>query len=137
MPKPLLEMSLLSPVLRHLRRRKFRTLLTEVPFYDYRIDVFGFSATQNLTVAIELKLENWRRAFQQALIYQLCADLSFVAMPQANVSRLDLGLFAANGVGVIGVSLTQGCRAILPAVSSAVVRPHYRSDLVHLLKEFA
>ena len=137
MPKPLLEANLAEPVVRHLRRRRFGVLLMEAPFYDYRIDIFGFSVSDDQTVAIELKLRKWRRAFEQALVYQLCADLSFIAMPLGVTPDLDLDLFAGHGIGIIGVSETARCRLVLPAAPSSVVRPHYRRELLHLLKEFA
>ncbi len=109
----------------------------EAPFYDYRIDIFGFSASDDRTVAIELKLRKWRRAFEQALVYQLCADLSFIAMPLAATPDLDLELFEEHGIGIIGVSSAARCRLVLPAARSSVVRSHYRRELLHLLKEFA
>lgn len=137
MLKPLLEASLLGPVVRHLRRRQFKNLLTEVPFYDYRIDVFAFSAKDDHTVAVELKLDKWRRAFEQALVYQLCADFSVVGLPDATALRADLGLFSASGIGVISISSAGRCRVILRPALSSVVRPHYRNELVSLLKEFA
>ncbi len=132
-----LEASLAEPIVRHFRRQRFNTLLREAPFYDYRIDVFGFSSTDDLTVAIELKLAKWRRAFEQALIYQLCADQVFVAMPQEAIPSIDLDQFRENGIGLISISNADRCRLIIPATPSSVVRSHYRDQLVHLLKEFA
>lgn len=136
-PNRRLEAGLLAPVVRHLRRRGFRSLLTEVPFYDYRIDVFGYSSSDDLTVAVELKLDKWRRAFEQALVYQLCADLSFVVMPMASTLRVDAELLSESGVGLIGVTNAYRCRLLLPAQPSVVVRPHYRVDLLNLLREYA
>lgn len=137
MPKRLLEANLAAPVARHLRRRRYRSLLMEVPFYDYRIDIFGFSASDDRAVAIELKVRNWRRAFEQALAYQLCADFSFVAMPLPATPHLDLDLFSEYGIGIIGVSESDRCQLVLPAAPSSVVRVHYRRELLDLLKEFA
>ena len=137
MAKPLFETSLLQPVLRHLRGRRFTRVLTEVPFYDYRIDVFGFSGSEDLTVGVELKLDKWRRAFEQALVYQLCVDLSLVALPNATALRADLDLFAGSGIGVISVSDSGRCRLIVPPIQSSVVRPHYRNELLQMLAEFA
>jgi hypothetical protein len=137
MPKRLREATLAEPVARHLRRRRFRVLLMEAPFFDRQIDIFGFCASDDTTVAIELKLTKWQRALDQALIYQLCADFSFVAMPQAAVQSVDLDLFAEHGIGVIAVSNSKRCKVILPAAHSRVVRGHYRRELLQLLKEFA
>ena len=62
----------------------------ELPFYEYRIDLYGFSCEENSTVAIELKLSDWRRAVEQAMLYQLCADLVYIAMPERATKRVDL-----------------------------------------------
>jgi hypothetical protein len=137
MPKPLLEEGLLEPIVRHLHRRRFRSLLTEVPFYDYRIDVFAFSARDDVTVAVELKLKKWRRAFEQALVYQLCADLCFVAMPNLAAQSVEQEMLAEMGIGLISVSNAGRCRMVLPAIPSSVIRPHYRSELLDMLTKFS
>jgi hypothetical protein len=118
----------------------YRAVFTEMPFYDYRIDVFAFSERLDASVAVELKLTKWKRAFEQALIYQLCADQAFVAVPKETVPRVDAGLLKQHGIGLIGVSRAGGswrCRVVVPARASEVVRPHYRSDLLALLSEFS
>ena len=130
------EASLDAPVARHLRRRRYRTLFREAPFHDYRIDIFGFCAAEDACVAVELKLTKWQRAFEQALVYQLCADYSYVAMPQIVVGRVAIGEFCEYGVGLIGVS-ERGCRIIVPAQRSKLVRPWYRDALLTRLSERA
>jgi hypothetical protein len=89
------------------------------------MDLYGFSRKLGLTVAIELKLFKWQRAIKQALLYQLCADLVYVAVPQETVPRVDLGQLEAIGIGLISVSAAR-CREILSPVASPLVRPHYR-----------
>ena len=64
------ESSLEGPVIRHLQQLSFHTLLREAPFYDHRIDLLAFSAAEGTSVGIELKLSKWRRALEQALVYQ-------------------------------------------------------------------
>lgn len=123
-----------GPVSRHLRRRRFRALYKEAPFYDYRIDIFGFSASDRSCIAVELKLTRWQRAFEQALVYQLCADYSYVAMPKDALRRVPLDGFREHGVGLIAVSGI-GCQIIVPAQFSPVVREPYRTTLIQLLQE--
>ena len=75
------EYKLVDPVVRYFSRQTYTLHECELQFYDYRMDVYGFSRHLGLTVAIELKLIKWRQALRQALPYQLCADLVYVAMP--------------------------------------------------------
>jgi len=128
------ESYLADPVSRHLRRRRFREQFPQAPFYEYRIDIFGFSQFDEACIAVELKLSRWQRALEQALIYQLCADYAYVAMPKPALVRVPLERFEEHGVGLISVSGV-GCNIIIPAQRSLVVQDFYRTNLIHLLQE--
>ena len=128
------EAYLTDPVSRHLRRRRFRDLFLQAPFYEYPIDIFGFSQFDDLCIAVELKLARWERAFEQALIYQLCADYAFVAMPKQAFEQIPLARFEEHGIGLISVS-GAGCNVIIPAQRSSVVQEFYRTNLIQLLQE--
>ena len=75
------EQDLLLSVARYFRNQTFSLQLEEVPFYEYRMDMYGYSRRENLTVAVELKLKKWTRAMEQGILYQLCSDLVYIAMP--------------------------------------------------------
>src|SRR5712692_4089128 len=122
------ESSLYRPVAAYARNRGFRWQRPEVQFYEYRIDLYGFSRPDDMTVAIELKLTNWRRAFEQALIYQLCSDLVYIAVPHGTSLRVDTGLLHAHGIGLVAVRASGRCKEVLKAIQSKVVRHHYRSE---------
>jgi len=128
------EAYLTAPVSRHLRRRRFGAQFLEAPFYEHRIDIFGFSKLTDACIAVELKLTRWQRAFEQALIYQLCADYAYVAMPKHAIGRVPWDGFEKYGVGLIAVS-GAGCNIIIPAQRSLVVQDYYRTNLIHLLQE--
>jgi len=127
------EALLLPPIAAYARRKSFRWQRPELQFYEYRIDLYAFSRAQNLTVAIELKLHNWRRAFQQALVYQLCSDLVFIAVPIERISAINLNLLGEHGIGLIGVFGDHSCRQLLAASRSTVVRADYRQEYVEML----
>lgn len=119
------ESMLVEPVTKYVVRRGFTRLEAELQFYECRMDLYGFSENLGLTIAIELKLLKWRRAIKQALLYQLCADLVYIALPSDAARRVDLSQLEKSGVGLI--SVTSGrCWEILPPVASLLVRPHYR-----------
>lgn len=116
---------LVEPVTRYITRRTFTRLESELQFYECRMDLYGFSRKLDLTVAIELKLFKWKQAIKQALLYQLCADLVYVAVPRETLQRVDLSQLRATGIGLISVS-AERCNEILSPVVSPLVRQHYR-----------
>jgi hypothetical protein len=130
------EWMLAEPVTRYIARRGFTRVEAELQFYDSRMDLYGFSRKLGLTLAVELKLSKWRRAIKQALRYQLCADLVYVAVPSETVGLVDLEQLRITGIGLISVT-KQRCREILSPVASRYVRPHYRQHyLRHLESSF-
>jgi hypothetical protein len=126
------EEELAAPVIRFLRNRAFRVQGTEIPFFEYRIDVCGYSAREDVTIAIELKLEKWTRAVEQALLYQLCTDLVYIALPIREARRVDRDALIQHGLGLIAVE-EHRCTEILKPQRSAVMREHYRNHLVSIL----
>lgn len=130
------ESLLVGPVERHLRRQRFTAVYHEAPFGEYNIDLFGYSSSTRKAVAVELKLAKWQRAFEQALVYQLCADFAFVAMPRELIGRLPLPQFEEQGIGVIAVD-GRGCHVLVHAAQSPVIRPDYREQVLRRVREAA
>lgn len=128
------ESELLYPVERYLRNRDFRLQSLEVQFYEHRMDLFAYSRQRDLTVAVEIKLTKWPRAVEQAILYQLCADLAYVAMPRNELDRIDVGILKLHGLGLIAVQHSR-CDEILPPEPSEVLRRHYRDSYLTTLWE--
>lgn len=129
------ESALLEPVRRNLRRRGYRRQRPEVQFFEYSMDLYGYAPAKNTTTAVELKLHRWMRAFQQGLIYQLCADFVYLALPMRAADRVDRPLLAQHGLGLIGVHPGPRCIVLLEARQSTVVMPSYRDFYVRLMQE--
>lgn len=129
------EKQLLSPVAEFAKRSGFRLQLTEVPFYEYRIDLYGFSKSKDATVAIELKLHDWKRALEQAMLYQLCSDFVYIAMPENAARRVELAELEKEGIGLIAVQGTGTCRCVLLAPTHREVRTFYRGHQIEYLRE--
>ncbi len=129
------ESGLLGPVATYMRRKGFRFQYPELPFYEYSIDLYAYSQLKNLTVAVELKLYDWHRAFEQALLYQLCSDWVFVAMPKRSFERIDLALLARHRIGLLTVSDLGRCHQRLAPAYSKVVRSQYRNEYIEILKK--
>lgn len=131
------ESQLLKPVARFAQQQGFCLQEHEVPFYEYRIDLYGFCAHNDATVAIELKLTDWRRALEQALLYQLCSDYVYIAMPERSAVKVDTEELRRQGIGLISVLESSDCACLLPATAHTEVRQFYRSTQIEFLKEFA
>lgn len=129
MNKIKLESDLLDPLSKYFRRKGFRWQQTEVNFYDYRIDLCGYSKSLDEIVAVELKMRKWRRALEQSLIYQLCCDTVFAALPRESISRNTIAEFSNHGIGLIGVGSTR-CVQVLQPTQSKEVRDWYRTEIL-------
>jgi hypothetical protein len=134
-PRPQIakEEQLLAPVRRYAKRKGFTAQFAELPFFQYRIDLYAVSRPTGDTIAIELKVKNWRRALHQALIYQLCSDYVFIALPVTKEQAVDTTELSKHGVGLILVGLDGRCRMALNAARSSEVREYYRRPCVEML----
>jgi hypothetical protein len=128
------ESQLLEHVARFAKRKGFSLQSVEMPFYEYRIDLYGFSRKNNATVAIELKLNDWKRAVEQTLIYQLCADLVYIAMPENSAKRVDKSQLECNGIGLIAVRDSGTCTCMVLAKEHVEVHIPYRQSQINFLK---
>lgn len=129
----LFESELVQPVARFLRRRSFLVQCNETPFFEHRMDVCAYSSRMDRTIAVELKLTDWTRAIEQAIIYQLCADLVYVAMPSTAAKRVDKRVLSELGIGLLAVA-PHSCRVVVAASQSAVLRKHYHRAVVSFLR---
>jgi hypothetical protein len=131
------ESQLLEPVARFAKRKGFYLQSAELPFYEYRIDLYGFSHKRDATIAVELKLNDWRRALEQTMLYQLCADLVYIAMPERSAMRVDKAELESNGIGLIAVRDSGNCACVLLAKPHDEVRQVYRLSQINYLKGMA
>ena len=128
------ESELDGPVAEFLRMLTFQFQVAELPFFEYRIDRYGYSKSADMTVAVELKLTRWKRAAEQALIYQLCADLVYIAMPAANAKKVDAASLQEHGIGLIAVEPSL-CTRIVASRRSKVVNRKYRDAYITVIGE--
>ena len=80
------------------------SLFREVPFYNKRIDVVGVNRSTSELIAIELKLEDWKKALQQAAMDQLGGNRAYVALWHKNIHRADIEKFKECGIGLLEVN---------------------------------
>jgi len=82
------------------RMRGFSTA-REVRMLSKFIDLVAYNPVDDGLVAIEAKLSGWRRAFQQAMTYRICADDVYIAIPAGISHRVDMELLKRYGIGLI------------------------------------
>jgi hypothetical protein len=125
-PTHKLERELIEPVTRYLHEIGCQVVVPELRFFDRGIDIYGVKRTRTKrTFAVELKLVKWQRAIQQAAVYQLCADYSFIALPIQSALNVDLAQFKNCGVGVLTVRQDGSVGCLLNATRSVERRQHY------------
>lgn len=105
-----------------LRARGFH-VAREVPFWLKRIDVYAWGNGKD-SMAIEVKLEKWQRALEQARVYQLCSLFAYVAMPAEYIHRVEHQRFEEAGVGLL--CLDGDWDEVIPARASTVFRETFR-----------
>jgi hypothetical protein len=128
------ESFLLAPVSKYAANQRYEHQDYEVQFYEYRIDLFAFSELHKLSIAVELKLHNWKRAVEQALLYQLCADMVYIALPSTTIKKVDTAQLIRHKIGLLAVYPSGHCRSVVRPQQSAVILPDYRQTYIELLK---
>jgi hypothetical protein len=134
--KKLAECDLCSPVRRFLGREGCDRVIRELRFFDRSIDLYGVAwGIEGKTIAVELKLRKWQKALQQAALYQLCSDYSYVAMPWDRAKELKFHFFQAAGVGILAVDMeSKVVDVLLPAVLSRETKQHYVGTYKDMLR---
>lgn len=127
------EAALLRPTIRGLLRlgrvNQMSLAGTEMPWHQKRVDLAVMWDRQ--TLAVELKVDNWRRAVEQAYINRWYADESWVGLWHAYLTPAAVRAASDAGVGVLVV--TRG--TIYPLQSpSRPPRPNVGGDLSETLR---
>lgn len=121
------EKTLLKPVKRFLKERGCLSVVPELQFVDRGIDLYAYTEQGQCSYAVELKVTDWQKALRQAAIYQLCADLCYVAMPSEYATRADLNDFRDAGVGLLSVEMKSSDVTELLVARVSSVKSHFYS----------
>ncbi|MGD0018252.1 MAG: hypothetical protein ABSD62_03280 [Candidatus Limnocylindrales bacterium] len=89
----------------------------EFPLLGKVADVYGFRRDLDVSLAVECKERDWRRAIRQAVAYQVAADLVFLAMPARHVTDNVTREMRCRGIGVISVGQDGATVVVVPARS--------------------
>ncbi|WP_162630257.1 hypothetical protein [Brevibacillus brevis] len=99
------ETDLIAPLVKTYSKMGYRAF-AEVQLSSRWIDIFLVNEATNVTVAIELKLTDWKKAYKQAKVYPIAADYVYVGMPEQYVHRaLDhCDYFENVGIGLLSIN---------------------------------
>jgi len=115
-----------------LWRRQGARLAYEVPVYERFLDIVAVQE-QTRVVAIELKIRDWRKALQQAVVAQLVADEVYIAIWHRHTTSVDRSLLAKTGVGLISVDgLT--AEILVSAQPSQITMADHRNAIMAWVK---
>lgn len=80
----------------------------EVRHYEKSIDLVSMGFDCNDLCAVEVKTQNWKKAFQQAFVNLAVAEKSYIAMYSKYVGRVDVGMLKKHGIGLYSVGTSWG-----------------------------
>ena len=80
----------------------------EVRHYEKSIDVVSMALDSEELCAVEVKTQNWKKAFQQAFVNLAVADRSYVAMYSKYAHRVDTEILREYGIGLYSVGSAWG-----------------------------
>ena len=116
--------------LRHLKKGGYK-YETEVRFLERKIDVIG--KKRKKTIAFELKVKNWRKAFQQAFSTKLCADFSYMVLFDEYFHNVNMEMFRQEELGVILIDEKGKMVKILEPKRSKLINPSLYNEILRKL----
>ncbi len=90
-------------------KKRHRFVLKEAPVFSRSIDIVYINEQKEL-ISIEIKLNDWRKAVNQAKDHQLVADKSYICLPskKKGISEDLLSLLEGTGIGLFVFSEDSG-----------------------------
>ena len=104
-------------------------VVTEVPMLSKRIDVVCLEKKTQDIIAIEAKLQNWKRGLQQASTYRIGSDFAYLAIQRDFSHRVDKNLLQKMSVGLIAVD-QNGVEILFEAPEHMIVHQRIRETII-------
>ncbi len=95
------EKELYPPLLDYLEKKGY-SYYQEVKFFTRQIDLIAIKTKE--IIAIEVKVENWQKALQQALTCKLCANKVYIAFWHEHIDRIPQKKLKKHGIGLLAVN---------------------------------
>lgn len=104
-------------------------VVTEVPMLSKRIDVVCLEKEMQDIIAIEAKLQNWKRGLQQASTYRIGSDLVYLAIQRDFSHRVDKNLLRKMSVGLIVVD-QNGIEILIEAPEHMIAHQRIKENII-------
>lgn len=82
---------------------------------NYYFKINGWMPLTNELIAIEAKMNDWKRGLIQANRYKVFANKVYLAVPSTIQHRIDRKVFRRHGVGLISLNVEQNKKTVLVA----------------------
>lgn len=105
--KPIKEADFIRPIQQLFPKSKYQ-MLSEVPFNGKHIDLLFLSKETRKLIAIEMKVKKWKRALRQAAVYQLCANMVYIALWCDHINEDNKEEITNRGLGLISIERGHG-----------------------------
>ncbi len=122
------EADMVNMVKLFFEKQGFR-VITEVPMLSKKIDIVCLDPSTQQIIAIEAKLQKWKRGFQQALTYRISSDLVYLAIHRNFSHRVDNELLQEMSVGLI-VADQDGVEITFEASEHKIIHEKVRKEVV-------
>lgn len=126
----MLEVELFPAVEQHFKREGYN-VEREVPMRNKVIDIVCQSNKE--IIAIEVKVRNWKKALKQAVIYQLCANKTYVALCHKFSNCIKTSFFIRYGVGFIEVDESIDIK--MESRKNVALNPFYQEAVIKYLEK--
>lgn len=120
----------LFPVVEHYYQREGYNTEREVPMRNKVIDIVCQNNEE--IIAIEVKVRNWRKALRQAIIYQLCANRTYVALYHKYSSSVKSHFFLRYGVGLIEIDGYIDIK--IESKKNVAINPFYQEAIIQCIE---
>ena len=84
-------------------------------------------------ISIEVKINNWKKALQQAYSNLYVFDYSYVALWHKTVPNVDLKIFKELGIGILEVN--ESCNEVIKAKRSTLVIPSSKNYVKNYINQ--
>jgi hypothetical protein len=129
----LLEETLRQPVRNYFKNKNY-LVVNEAKLFSRGIDVIA--KKRNKVIAVELKVQKWKRAIQQAYMDLRVSNYAFVALPESKWERIDRRIYYdAYNYGIGLLSVNGNVRQIMRPAPSKRIQPKLRQHFLTNLRK--
>lgn len=120
----------LYPVIENLLENNGYNYFKEVKLLTRSVDIIAVKKKK--VIAIEVKVENWKRALQQALAYRLCAHEVYIAIWKDFQHRIPMKLLKKHRIGLIIVNEDKASFLYKPR-KSQIIHKNIMNKMLHMI----